>query len=148
MKPFILILFFAIGQSCSNTDNLGLNENDQVQGQQEQTNQDTNTDLPDQEMIGPNELRFTIKLLSEMQGDKEICGSAKKYVFDVEVLEILESGGSITQKLAKNQELKVAFLFDPGALEANSTLEAKARESLCEDTSTTYFTVLAHKILE
>ncbi|TMU55264.1 hypothetical protein [Flagellimonas algicola] len=148
MKPLIFILVFILGQSCSKSQEGSLTENSQIQEQSTDQSQDVNDANTDQELLGPNEIVFKIKVLSAVQDNKEICGVAKDHLYKIEVLEIMESGGSLQQKVSENQQISVAFLFEPGQLQANSTLEAKARESLCQDTSTTYFTVIAHKILE
>lgn len=144
MKPLILIMLFILGQSCSDAQDELLAENQQSQDQNEEVD-GANTD---QEMLGTNEIVFKIKVLSEVQENKEICGISKEHLYNIEVLEIMESGSSIQQKISKNQQLSVNFLFEPGELQSNATLEAKARESLCSDASSTYFTVLSHKILE
>ncbi|WP_420401236.1 hypothetical protein [Flagellimonas sp.] len=147
MKPLIFILVFILGQSCSKSQEGLMTENSQIQEQSAGQNEEANG-ATDQEMLGPNEIVFKIKVLSAVQDNKEICGVTKDHLYKIEVLEIMESGGSLQQKVSENQQISVAFLFEPGQLQANSTLEAKARESLCEDASTTYFTVIAHKILD
>ncbi|MEX0363464.1 MAG: hypothetical protein AB3N10_20995 [Allomuricauda sp.] len=148
MKPLIFILVFILGQSCSKSQEGLMTENSQIQEQSTGQNEEVNGANNEQEMLGPNEIVFKIKVLSVVQDNKEICGIAKDHLYKIEVLEIMESGGSLQQKVSENQQISVAFLFEPGQLQADSTLEAKARESLCQDASTTYFTVIAHKILD
>ncbi|MCL6267385.1 hypothetical protein [Flagellimonas myxillae] len=148
MKPAILLLLFVLGQSCSKSQDGLLTENPQMHEQTMGDNEEAGNNLPNQEMLGPNEIVFEIKVISEVQENKELCGISKEYLYKIEVLNIKESGGSVQQKISKNQQISVAFLFEPEQLEANTTLEAKARESLCQDASTTYFTVIAHKILD
>ncbi|WP_422349415.1 hypothetical protein [Flagellimonas sp.] len=148
MKPLIFILVFILGQSCSKSQEGLMTENSQIQEQSTGQNEEVNGANNEQEMLGPNEIVFKIKVLSAVQDNKEICGIAKDHLYKIEVLEIMESGGSLQQKVSENQQISVAFLFEPGQLQADSTLEAKARESLCQDSSKTYFTVIAHKILD
>lgn len=142
MKPLIIILLFVLGNSCDKSNSIALEETNQ----QEETAQNDEV-IIDQQLLGPNEVIFKIKMTGEMEGNKEICGSAKQYVANIEIMDIVKSGGSLNQKLSNKQQLQVAFLFQPENLEKDMVLEAKARESLCEDTST-YFTIIGHKILE
>lgn len=137
MKPFILLTLFFLSNSCDQKDDITLLENTQ--------NEET---ILEQQLLGPNEIMLRIKILDSTETNKEVCGSKKEHVFAVEIIEILESGSSITNKLSKEQKLDVVFLFDPGQLASDITLEAKAKESLCPDAAITYFTVIAHKILE
>lgn len=137
MKPFILLILFFLSNSCDQKDDVSLLEKTQ--------NEET---IIEQQLLGPNEIMLRIKILESTETNKEVCGSNKEHVFAAEVVDILESGSSITNKLSKEQKLDVVFLFDPGQLESGITLEAKAKESLCPDATITYFTVIAHKILE
>ncbi len=142
MKPLILILLLFLGNSCNQS-------NDELLETSQNEDASQNDGLPiDQQLLGPNEVMFKIKIVEAFTGDKEICGDSKAHVFDVEIMEIMESGSSLLQKLSTEQRLEVSFLFEPEALQKDKILEAKARESLCQDTSTSYFTILAHKILE
>lgn len=137
MKPFILLALFLLSNSCDQKEDITLLENNQ--------NEET---ILEQQLLGPNEIMLQIKILGTTETNKEICGSQKEHIFAVEVVDILESGSSITNKPSKEQKLDVVFLFDPGQLKNGITLEAKAKESLCSDATITYFTVIGHKILE
>ncbi|WP_298792421.1 hypothetical protein [uncultured Allomuricauda sp.] len=142
MKPLIFLLLFALGNSCDKSNVVALEEN----AQNEETVQNEEIEI-DQQLLGPNEVIFKVKMIGEMESNKEICGSSKQYVTTVEIIDIVKSGGSLNQKLSNKQQLTVAFLFNPEGLDKDMVLEAKAKESLCTDTST-YFTIIGHKILE
>ncbi|WP_298923844.1 hypothetical protein [uncultured Allomuricauda sp.] len=137
MKPFILLALFLLSNSCDQKEDIGLLESNQ--------NEEA---ILEQQLLGPNEIMLQIKILGTTETSKEICGSQKEHILAVEVIEILESGSSITNKLSKEQKLDVVFLFDPGQIETGVTIEAKAKESLCSDATITYFTIIGHKILE
>lgn len=137
MKPFILLALFLLSNSCGQKEDIGLLESNQ--------NEEA---ILEQQLLGPNEIMLQIKILGTTETSKEICGSQKEHILAVEVIEILESGSSITNKLSKEQKLDVVFLFDPGQIETGVTIEAKAKESLCSDATITYFTIIGHKILE
>ncbi|UII77870.1 hypothetical protein LV716_08895 [Flagellimonas sp. HMM57] len=137
MKPILLLLLFVLSNSCDESEDMALLENPE----NEQT-------IPQQQAIGPDEILFKIKILKAVEADKEICGTQKENVFGVEVVEVMVSGSSLNQKLSKKHQMDVSFLFKPNPLAAETIIEAKAKETLCEDSSLTYFTIIAHKILE
>ncbi len=137
MKPLILCLLFFLGNSCNESDSVDILETTQ--------NEEV---ILDQQLLGPNEVIFQIKIVGSLEQNKEICGIAKEHVYQVELTEIIELGTSLNQKLSKAQQMDVAFLFEPSQLQNDMILEAKAKESLCPDASSTYFTVISHKILE
>ena len=144
MKPFIMLLFLVLTHSCSESDQLAT-----VESVQEGTKGDENQEIiVDQQQLGPNEIVLKIKILGSASPDKEICGLSKEHIFHVEVIEVVESGGSVSQKISKRHQMDVTFLFEPQEFEADTSLEVKAREGLCPDASSTYFTIIEHKILE
>ncbi|MEX0313963.1 MAG: hypothetical protein AB3N18_07280 [Allomuricauda sp.] len=142
MKPLILILLFIMGNSCDKSNAVVLDET--IQNEETAQNEEVEVN---QQLLGPNEIIFKIKMVGELEANKDICGFSKKHVANIEIVDIVKSGGSINQKLSNRQQLTVNFLFNPEKLEKDMILEAKARESLCEDTST-YFTIIGHKILD
>ncbi|MBS9463319.1 hypothetical protein KIM67_12950 [Flagellimonas sp. 389] len=137
MKPIILMLLFVLSNSCNESEDIALLENTE----EEQT-------IPQQQVIGPGEVLFKIKILETAGTDKELCGTQKENVFGVEVVEVMELGSSLNQKLPKKHQMDVSFLFKPDPLATGTIIEAKAKETLCQDSSVTYFTIIAHKILE
>lgn len=143
MKPLILLVFFLLGNSCNEADQISSTET----SQNEEASPNENIGL-DQQLLGPNEIIFKIKVLGTSQDNKSICGATKPNIYQMEVMEVMELGSSLNQKISKQQQMSVTFLFDPGQLENDMILEAKAKESLCPDASTTYFTVIGHKIIE
>ncbi|WP_181899463.1 hypothetical protein [Flagellimonas nanhaiensis] len=139
-----MLLFLILTHSCSDSDQIAITES-----VQEETKGDENQEIiVDQQLLGPNEIVLRIKILGSASQGKEICGLSKEHVFHVEVIEVVESGGSVSQKISKNHQMDVAFLFQPEQFEADISLEVKAKEGLCPDASSTYFTIIEHKILE
>ncbi|MDC6365293.1 MULTISPECIES: hypothetical protein [Flavobacteriaceae] len=145
MKAVFVFVLFILSTACSEPENSSSTEGLLEESVQ---NENDETVIDQQQMLGPNEIMLKIKVLGSSTQDKEICGLSKEHVFHVEVTEILQSGSSINQKLTKEQQMDVAFLFDPEVLETGTSLEVKAKEGLCPDTSTSYFTIIEHKILE
>ena len=144
MKLLIMLLFLVLTHSCSESDQLLATES----AQEETKGDETQEIIVDQQQLGPNEIVLQIKILGSASQDKEICGLSKEHVFQVEVIEVVEFGSSVTQKISKRHQMDVTFLFEPQKFEADTSLEVKAREGLCPDASSTYFTIIEHKILE
>ncbi|NAY91837.1 hypothetical protein GTQ34_07905 [Muricauda sp. JGD-17] len=142
MKPLILLLFILFGNSCSQEENSSPMETNSSRNSNEET-------LIEQgQLLGPNEALLKINILEASNQNKEICGLSKEYVFRIEVIEVLKIGGSVNHKLSKSEKMDVSFLFEPKDLLVNTVLEVKAREGLCPDTSSSYFTIIEHRILE
>ncbi len=137
MKPILLVLFIILGNSC--------NQEESVSPVQ---NQNQETVIDQGQLLGPNEIMLKINVLESSGQSKEICGLTKDFVFHVEVLEVIKIGSSVNHKFSINEKMDVSFLFEPQNLSADITLEVKAREGLCPDTSNTYFTIIEHRILE
>ncbi len=138
MKPLILILLIVFGNSCSQEESIAAVEN--------QNNEDTMIDQT--QLLGPNEIVLQINILESSDQSKEICGLSKDFVFHIEVIEVIKIGSSVNHKFFSNEKMDVSFLFQPEALSTGMTLEVKAREGLCPDTSNSYFTIIEHRILE
>jgi len=96
----------------------------------------------------PGEIALKIRILEELSDEKEICGAAMKKVFKIKVIEILKKGMGISRMPRVSGEIKVKFLFLNNDMAIGSTLEAKAKESLCPDASKNYFTILSYTVLE
>ena len=75
-------------------------------------------------------------------------GSGKTNVMKMEVQEVIGRGASIVNLPNKNNEVLMNFMLAPKDLSANGLIEVKARESLCKDTSKTYFTIISYEIVE
>ena len=104
--------------------------------------------IPQFQQIGTDEIIFNLKVLDLFEGEQDICGVQKSNVASIEVLEVIQKGNAVRQKVSKEEQFNLVFLFTPSNLEKQSLIEVRARETLCEDSSQTYFTVLAHKILD
>jgi len=109
---------------------------------------DIQQDVPKQGASNPGEIIFSIKVLDSYNASKDICGLTKTNVFLVEVVEIKEGGMGITHMPRKTQQILVNFILPANDLEKNTLIEANAKESLCPDTSKSYFTVKNYKFLE
>ncbi|WP_222982237.1 hypothetical protein [Flagellimonas meishanensis] len=145
MKPLLLVLFVLFGNSCNQEDNTSPTENPITEAVK---NENGGTPPPTDQLLGPNEVLLKISILETTDQSKEICGLSKEFIFHVEVVEVIKTGGSVNKKFSKNEKMDVAFLFEPESLNANMTLEVKAKEGLCPDTSNSYFTIIEHRILE
>ncbi|MEO9512271.1 MAG: hypothetical protein ABJN84_06215 [Flavobacteriaceae bacterium] len=143
MKLLTLLVLFLLGNSCNEADQVPYSET----SQSEEASPNENTGL-DQQLLGPNEIIFKIKVIGTLQDNKNICGVTKPNIYQMEVMEVMALGSSLNQKISKQQQMGVTFLFDPGQLENDLILEAKAKESLCPDASSTYFTIIGHEIVE
>ena len=104
--------------------------------------------IPEFQQIGTDEIIFNLKVLDLFEGEQDVCGVQKSNVASIEVKEVIQKGNAVRQKVSKEQQFNLVFLFAPSDLENESVIEVRARETLCEDSSQTYFTVLAHKILD
>ena len=109
MKLFIMLLFLALTHSCSESDQL-LAAESALEGTKGDENQEI---IVDQQQLGPNEIVLQIKILGSASQDKEICGLSKEHVFQVEVIEVVEFGSSVTQKISKRHQMDITFLFEP-----------------------------------
>ncbi|AWX44317.1 hypothetical protein HME9304_01317 [Flagellimonas maritima] len=137
MKTLFILLLFIVSNACDTSGEFASVENSEKEEA-----------ITQQQMIGPDEILFKIKIVDTLGSDKQICGTQKDNVFAVEVVEVVVSGSSLSKKLPKNHQMDVTFLFEPNLLSNGKILEAKAKETLCQNTSMTYFTVIEHKILE
>ena len=137
MKYVVITLFLCFAMACTSSENVG-----------EQETVFNEESIPVGQQLGKDEILFTLKIMQQSSGEKDVCGTAKNNVFTVEVVEVLQYGSTVQQKLAKDQQMEVVFLATENTLENDTVIEAKARETLCANTTSTYFTVIAHKILD
>lgn len=141
---YYLILMLVIGHmGCDSSS-----ENTPAVATDSTENQEDQADIPNQGSSNPGEITFRIKIMESYDTGKDICGVSRENVHLIEVLEVLESGSGITHMPRKEEELLVNFLLTPKDLEANTLIEAIGKESLCPDTSKTYFTINSYKILD
>ncbi|TAI47738.1 hypothetical protein [Flagellimonas allohymeniacidonis] len=137
MKFVVITLFLWLVVACSPTDNSG-----------EPENIFNGEDIPVGQQLGKDEILFTLRVMQQASEEKDVCGTAKNNVFTIEVMEVLQYGSSVRQRLTEEQQVEVVFLMTENTLENGMVIEAKARETLCANTTSTYFTVIAHKILD
>ena len=103
---------------------------------------------PTFQQIGTDEIIFKLKVIDLLIGEQNVCGAQKSNVVLIEVMEVVQKGSAVRQKISGEQQFNLVFLFAPTDIEKESVIEVRARETLCEDSSQSYFTVLAHKILD
>lgn len=147
MKTIILVFLFLIGNSCDPTpatkevpvDNNPIESTD---------NSDENVMPPIQESSNPGEVSLKIMVKEIYDSAKEICGISKKNVMKMEVQEVIARGSSIVNLPNKEDEILMNFMLAPEELSANTLIEVKAKESLCNDASKTYFTIISFKVIE
>ncbi|MEX0275792.1 MAG: hypothetical protein AB3N16_15585 [Flavobacteriaceae bacterium] len=101
-----------------------------------------------QESLSPGTVLLNVKILETFESKQSICGLDKNNVCAIEIMEVIETSSGIVNAPSKNQQIRVSFLLPMENMEANTVYEVKAKESLCPDASTTYFTVLRHKKLD
>lgn len=112
------------------------------------TTADSADNIPQFQQIGTDEILFNIRVLNVFESPQNVCGAEKSNVASIEIMEVLEKGSTVRQKVSKEEQFNLVFLFTPSNLEQNVVIEAKARETLCKNSSETYFTVISHKILD
>ncbi len=150
MKLFFLALILLYNASCDKTGN-ELPEVEQSTKTEETANVDNESEpptIPIQQTNNPGEITFKIKILDVYSSAKDICGVSRENVMQIEVVEILKRGMGITNMPHVKNELFIDFVLPPKDLEKNMIIEARAKESLCLETSKTYYTVNSYEILE
>lgn len=136
MKHLFLTMILLAGLSCDATSDTIANEN-------------MNADIEnsEQESSNPGEITFRAKVMQIFPAEKEICGVALKNVMEVEITEIVKRGSSIAHTPRKKERILVHFAVSPSDLDATKVIEVIAKESLCGNASTTYFTINSYKML-
>ncbi len=138
---YLAILLFLLGSVACNSS-----QNDPEPAVEDSLEQPAEP-LP-QEGINPGELVFVIKILETYNSAKEICGLSKTNVALVEIMEMGEGGMGIVNIPKKSDEMQVAFLLPSEDIQTDALLEATAKESLCPQSSMTYYTIKNYKIVE
>jgi len=147
MKTLIVILLFLIGNSCEPSTEEAPIKINEASTESIESN-DSNTNLPIQDAMNPGEISLKVQVMEIYDSNKDICGISKTNVMKIAVQEITGRGSSIVNVPNKNDEVLVYFMVPPEEVAANSLIKVKARESLCKDTSRTYFTIISYEILE
>jgi len=147
MKALILILVFMVGNSCnqSTTETPIESSENPIESVD---NNDSDATPPIQESMNPGEVVLKVKVMEVYESAKDICGISKTNVMKMVVQEVIGRGSSIVNLPNKNNEVLMNFMLAPKDLSANGLIEVKARESLCRDTSKTFFTIISYKIVE
>lgn len=146
MKSIVLVVFFVIGMACDTVKDMPDTSTPNIS--EKEISQSSDVDLPNQQTEIPGGIAFKVKVLETFDDKKNICGVSRSNVIEVEVIEIIESGSGITNMPNKKDVILVNFLLAPKNLNTDSTIEAKAKESLCPDASNTFFTINSFEILE
>lgn len=147
MKTLILVLLFFIANSCDPATKEAPIESSENPVESVDNN-DSNGTPPIQESMNPGELTLKVRVMEVYDSGKNICGISKTNVMKLEVNEVVARGSSIVNLPNKKDEILMNFMLAPKELSTNSTIEAKAKESLCRDASKTYFTIISYKIVE
>jgi len=137
MKVFILMLLVVAG-TC----------NPAAKETPAQPIENNTPNMSNQEGINPNQITVKLKVIEVFESSQNICDNTVDHVMKVGVIEVTESGSSIVNIPNVNDEVLIHFFIAPKNIGTENIIEAKAIESLCRDTSKTYFTVISHKILE
>jgi hypothetical protein len=135
MKNLFLAILFATNFSCDTIS-------------QELTEENADTSYTEQASANPGEIIMNAKVVEVYNSNKDICGISQKNVLKIEVDEIIQRGSSIVNMPHKGNQLLVNFVIEPKDMSPEKKLELKAKESLCQEASKTYFTVISYKILE
>ena len=147
MKTLVLIVLFVVGNSCDPASKENPVDSSESPVESTDTN-DSNTTPPLQESMSPGEVSLKVKVMEVYDSGKDICGVSKTNVMKMGVQEVIARGSSVVNLPNKTDEVLMNFILAPKNLSANSTIEVKARESLCLDASKTYFTIISYKIVE
>lgn len=104
--------------------------------------------ISNQESRIPDGITLKAKVLEVHNTKQDICGVSRENVVQLEVIEILEEGSSLTKIPAIKELILVHFIFNPNDLKPKMIIQANAKESRCRDSSKSYLTVNSYEILE
>ena len=147
MKTLFIIALLLVGNGCEpvTKENPSAPIDDAITPSETST---SNNGPLNQESQNPGEIHFKLTIVEAFDSNKNICGLSKPHVMKMAVQEILEYGSGIVNLPNKNEEVLMNFLLAPKELTPDLHIEVKARESLCQDASKTYFTIISYKIIE
>jgi len=145
MKMLFLVFLLFTGNGCASTTKKTAPVEETISPQESSAQ---NSQGANQEPMNPNHIRVRIKVIALLESDQLICNAKTKNVIQVEVQQILDQGASILNLPNKNEVVLMNFFIAPKDLALDTVIEAKAMESLCIDSSKSYFSIISHKILE
>ena len=147
MKSLLVILVVLPYLACNSPDPTTVEE-EVMPLTNIDTEEVSEQDIPEIQTSNPGEVSFKLEIIEGYDSGKDICDVSREHVYLTEIVEIVERGMGITHMPHTKERMLVNFVLEPKELTANSVVEAKARESLCLDTSKSYFTIISYKILE
>lgn len=146
MNYYIFLIFIVLGTACNTSKELTNQDNNNVSNEKKTLN--LKGGIPNQESRIPGGIIFKAKVLEVHNTKQDICGVSRRNVVQLEVIEILEEGSSLTKIPATKELILVHFIFNPNDLKPTMIIQASAKESRCRDSSKSYFTVNSHEIIE
>ncbi|WP_291865414.1 hypothetical protein [Maribacter sp.] len=97
---------------------------------------------------GRDDIKLKLKIIESYSENHEVCGTQKKNTSLVKVIKIISRGKNRGSTPHINDEILVTFLILPKGLKKGVVYMVSARESLCSNSSKTYFTIHSSKISE
>lgn len=146
MNYFYLLFFMVLSMACDSAKELPKGDTNKASYEEKTPN--LSSDNPNQKSGIPGGITFKAKVLEVYDLKKNICGVSRANVVQLEFIEILEQGSSLTKLPSRKEILLVSFLFDSKDLRSDIIIKAKAKESRCRDGSKSYFIVNSYEILE